>query len=343
MAGVVIWGLLGYFGYNYYHNWRKAAAKENVPRMNPNGNEWQDDETIWITKRFIYARLVYGIYDRFKRAERYEEWWTAMQYQRVKLAAVLSEDEQEVYKDALQYERTHKYFGVFQLTTNSPPANALKWVVAIRGTDFSRTADLLNNLSIVFEQLNSAQLTTIVEVVVRRLVAQHGYQSVGVTGHSLGAAVGLLVCRRLALERCLVEGHFFNPPFAHLKSLVLRLTPMVLRTTIDGVEKYAYELLEEDTDFARQRALQEFQTLAEGNWYPYLYVNEYDFICNQYLEHFEHGAADDDREKCFPFAYLNTIRRERHFFARVTAHKLRIWLRSDVPGRFEQVELIQRP
>ncbi|PTQ39225.1 hypothetical protein MARPO_0046s0047 [Marchantia polymorpha] len=362
MAGVVIWGLLGYFGYNYYHNWRKAAAKENVPRMNPNGNEWQDDETIWITKRFIYARLVYGIYDRFKRAERYEEWWTAMQYQRVKLAAVLSEDEQEVYKDALQYERTHKYFGVFQLTTNSPPANALKWVVAIRGTDFSRTADLLNNLSIVFEQLNSAQLTTIVEVVVRRLVAQHGYQSVGVTGHSLGAAVGLLVCRRLALERCLVEGHFFNPPFAHMKSLVQRLIPRVLEPTSDsvcyGIARLKSVLLDGDTAF--QRAKREFKTLAEARWYPYLYVNEYDVLCNKYLKHFEHGSADDDPEKyfssfphiifwetesfhLFPFAYLNTIRRERHIIGRFTAHKLRIWLRSDVPGRFQQVELIQRP
>ncbi|OAE30675.1 hypothetical protein AXG93_1069s1130 [Marchantia polymorpha subsp. ruderalis] len=307
------------------------------------------------TKRFNQLR-------RHNSKERYQEWWTAMQYKLVPLASVLSEYEQEKYKDALRYEGRNEYFGVFQLTTNSPSTNALKWVVAIRGTELSKVEDLRNNFRIVFESLNLSQLTTILDVVVRRLVAQHGYQSVSVTGHSLGAAVGLLVCRRLALERCPVEGHFFNPPFAHMKSLVQRLIPRVLEPTSDsvcyGIARLKSVLLDGDTAF--QRAKREFKTLAEARWYPYLYVNEYDVLCNKYLKHFEHGSADDDPEKyfssfphiifwetesfhLFPFAYLNTIRRERHIIGRFTAHKLRIWLRSDVPGRFEQVELIQRP
>ncbi|BFI33928.1 hypothetical protein MPTK2_4g90460P [Marchantia polymorpha subsp. ruderalis] len=358
-------------GYYVYDKVKEQKAKENYAELISDANDQQDAETVRIKKRAILGRLVYGTYDRFRGAENYEEWWTNVHYRLVPLESVLSVDERNSYAEELQDELCNQYFGVFQRTNESlPSALAPNWVVAIRGTDLSNIEDIINDLRIFTETLHSSTLIPILEAVVRSLVAQHGYDNVNVTGHSLGAAAGLLVCRRLALEGCLVEGHFFNPPFTTLKSL-LRVIPKEWRPMSEELcedgKSLAMELLETDPDpYSKSKALAEFARLAKVNWSPYLYVNKYDVICNDFLSHFKKakpGTCNYDEEKwyssvtdltqwvlgetesfhLFPFAHLNKIKKTKYGFRPVSAHKLWTWLNPRVAGQFKQARLIPRP
>ncbi|BBN05621.1 hypothetical protein MPTK1_3g14610 [Marchantia polymorpha subsp. ruderalis] len=293
VGGGIVFGAYVHVAYNIR---KKSQAKKNDPELIFHANDQQDDARVRkIKKRVIHGRLIYGMYDRFngKPEKECEEWWTRVHYHLLPLESILTKDELHLYAKELQDERNNKYFGVFRRNKERPSAEAPDWVVAIRGTEPSAWADLQNDYKIVVEKLNSSNLITILHAVVRRLGKEHGYCNVNVTGHSLGAAAGLLVCRRLALEGCLVEGHFFNPPFNTLESLARTCAHAVKRVMIkafaakgeklyEAGKRFGRKVLnaEPDTD-RRSRALAEFITLAEANWSPYLYVNKHDFVCCQ--------------------------------------------------------------
>ncbi|BBN12723.1 hypothetical protein MPTK1_5g22390 [Marchantia polymorpha subsp. ruderalis] len=311
-----------YKGYLVYNNHKEKEAKKNDPEPVFHANDQQDDAgERKIKKRAILVRLVYGMYDRFRRKPEieYKEWWTKVHYQLIPLDSVLTEDELRRYATELEDERKDQYFGVFQRNKDSPLAEAPECVVAIRGTELFALVDLYNDAKIVFEKLNSSNLIKILEVVVRRLVTKHGYRNVNVTGHSLGAAAGLMVCRRLALEGCLVECHFFNPPFTTLESLARSAAHVVKRVIVEALpaegerirdaakragSKLFHAVVDHDTDNIdrRNKALAEFKTLAQANWSPYLYVNKHDFISYKFVSHFTkaiQGPVDQDRKKWY--------------------------------------------
>ncbi|BBN04442.1 hypothetical protein MPTK1_3g04650 [Marchantia polymorpha subsp. ruderalis] len=253
------------------------------------------------------------MYDRFKGNPQYEKWWTDVHYRLIPVEEVLTEYDRNRYATELSYANQHKYLGVFRRKEEDNEVRSDEtphWVVAIRGTHPLNWADLKNDFRIFVETLNSSKTITILEAVVRSLGEQHGYRNVIVTGHSLGAAKGLLVCRRLALEGSPVEGHFFNPPFTTLSSVAGIFAHVVKhgitkafpaqgenliafgkRVASAGIELF-YGLA--DTERRRkQKALEEFQALAKIKWSPYLYVHKYDLICRQFLSHFR-KAADED-------------------------------------------------
>ncbi|BBN02840.1 hypothetical protein MPTK1_2g18580 [Marchantia polymorpha subsp. ruderalis] len=374
-------GFLGagmvYGAYKVYNNKKEKQAKKNDPQLIFPTNDQQDDARVLkIRKRVILGRLVYAMYDRFKGkpVKEYQEWWTKVHYHLVPLESVLTTDELNLYKTELKNERENKYFGVFRRNEGSPSAEAPDWVVAIRGTHIKALADLLNDYKIVVEKLHSSNMIPLLQAVVCRLGAQHGYCNVNVTGHSLGAAAGLLVCRRLALQGCLVEGHFFNPPFATLESMA-RTCSHVVKHAIEAFPGKGEKLLHAGkrlgkkflhhvvTDAAvdierRRQALAEFKTLAEANWSPYLYVNKYDFICSKFLSHFRkaiHGSVDENQKKwyssvrrgetesfhLFPCAHLVSI--EIYQIRPISAHKLWNWMDPHVSYEFMQAKLIPWP
>ncbi|OAE29479.1 hypothetical protein AXG93_1028s1220 [Marchantia polymorpha subsp. ruderalis] len=363
---------------------KKNEAKKNDPELILHANNEQDDASERkIKKRAIHGRLIYGMYDRFKDkpAKKYQKWWTKVHYDLVPLESVFTEDELHLYAKELHEERQNMYFGVFRRNKERPSAEAPDWVVAIRGTKLSAWADLQNDLGIVLETLNSSTLIALLYYVVWRLCAQHGYCNVNVTGHSLGAAAGLMVCRRLALEGCLVEGHFFNPPFTTLESLARSCAHFVERVIIDALPErvgHFYDLAKStgkslyhevagtDTENAtrRKQALAEFKTLAKANWSPYLYVNKHDFICCEFLQHFTNGPVGEDPKKWYSsftelskkflgekfrretetfhlFPSAHLVMIETHLFRPVSAHKLWNWIDPHLSYKFKHAKLIQ--
>ncbi|BFI43013.1 protein SERAC1 [Marchantia polymorpha subsp. ruderalis] len=270
-----------------------------------------------VKKRVILGRLVYGMYDWSRGAEEYEEWWTKSHYDLWKLDKILTEDELNLYATEVQDQHKNKYFGVFRQKEGSPfvkDGDYPDWVVAIGGTQPESIEDLIHDFRIFVKKNNFSKLITILEVVVRRLVVQHGNCNVNVTGHSIGAAVGLVVCRGLALEGCLVEGHFFNPP------LITRESPH------------------------HRRGKAELEILAEFGWYPNLYVNKYDHVSSSFLSYFAsphlanlsamiQSISNDFRHRLrwydarFPDEHIVKIKKDQYHVDR--AHGLLVWLNPE--------------
>ncbi|BBN19847.1 protein SERAC1 [Marchantia polymorpha subsp. ruderalis] len=265
-----------------------------------------------VKKRVILGRLVYGMYDWSRGAEEYEEWWTKSHYDLWKLDKILTEDELNLYATEVQDQHKNKYFGVFRQKEGSPfvkDGDYPDWVVAIGGTQPESIEDLIHDFRIFVKKNNFSKLITILEVVVRRLVVQHGNCNVNVTGHSIGAAVGLVVCRGLALEGCRVEGHFFNPP------LITRESPPP-----DG----------------NRRGKAELEILADIEWYPNLYVNKYDHVSSSFLSHFtkpvdlysnNFSLKMSWSDMRFPDAHIVKIKKDQYHVDR--AHGLLVWLNPD--------------
>ncbi|KAG6553353.1 hypothetical protein Mapa_005088 [Marchantia paleacea] len=266
------------------------------------------------------------MYDRFrgKSAKECQEWWTMVHYHPLPLESILTQDEIKTYARELRKERQHQYFGVFLRNKERPSSVAPDWVVAIRGTEPVALTDLHNDLKIVLEMLH----TSLLEAVIRRLGAEYGYSNVCVTGHSLGAAAGLLVCRRLALK-----GN-------HMRDKVLHAVG--------------------DAD-RRSKALAEFKALAAAKWSPYLYLNEHDLVCSEYLSHFNntaHRSVDEDWKKWYspvteiyrnflgdpetfhliPAAVLCTIK--KYPVRRVSAHMLWNWMDPNIQYEVKQTKLV---
>ncbi|BBN12713.1 hypothetical protein MPTK1_5g22300 [Marchantia polymorpha subsp. ruderalis] len=374
-----------YETYRAYNDHKEKEAKKNDPGLIFHANDQKGDARVWKIKKrvIIHGRLVYGMYDRFRRkpAKKYKKWWTKVHYDLVPLESVLTEEERQLYAKELEAERQHQYFGVFQRNKDSPLAEAPEWVVAIRGTEPEASVDLYNDAKIVLETLNSSTLIPLLEYVVRRLSEQHGNCNVHVTGHSLGAAAGLLVCRKLALEGCVLEGHFFNPPFTTLESLARSAAHVVERVIKDALPErvgHFYDLVKStakslyhavaDADtkntVRREQAFDDFNKLAQANWSPYLYVNKHDFISRKFVSHFTkkiQGPVGDDREKwyssftefsekllgetetfhLFPSAHL--VLTNTTCIRPVSAHMLWNWIDPNLSFTFEDIDLNPRP
>ncbi|OAE19804.1 hypothetical protein AXG93_4392s1000 [Marchantia polymorpha subsp. ruderalis] len=340
-----------------YNKRKQKKAKKIDPEFILHADDQHlDEREKKIKKRAIYVRLVYGMYDRAQDIPEAEcsEWWTKVHYDLLPLESIFTADELNTYAPELEKERKDKYFGVFRRKIDRPSAEAPQWVVAIRGTNLFALADLRNDAKIFFETLNESTLSQLLYYVVWALCELHGSWNVNVTGHSLGAAVGLLVCRRMALEGCLVEGHFFNPPFVTLDSVVSTCRP--LRQA--GVLAANLGLPADERTNRRSKALAEFLTIE--NWSPYLYVDKHDFICREFVSHFRKAmherpwyspltdliqrfVVETESYHLLPSAHLVTNR--KHHCNPITAHMLWNWIRPNLRYNFKHVNLenIQDP
>ncbi|PTQ26385.1 hypothetical protein MARPO_2122s0001 [Marchantia polymorpha] len=166
---------------------------------------------------------------------------------------------------------------------------APKWVVAIRGTASKR--DVSSDLKIVLERLHNSSLVKMLRKTVERLCADHGRDNVTVTGHSLGAAAGLSVTRKMAVENSVfLDTHLFNPPFLPLETIAhFMLTALYLpyallnRKVVSKVKDSIAEVVDEE-----QYRKSEREFLALKRWRPHLYVNMNDPISFQYAYYFRH-------------------------------------------------------
>ncbi|BBN12712.1 hypothetical protein MPTK1_5g22290 [Marchantia polymorpha subsp. ruderalis] len=385
MAAIVVAGI-SYLTYRAYNKHKEKEAKKNDPGLIFHAKDQKGDARVRKIKNrvIIHGRLVYGMYDRFRRAPEteYKEWWTKVHYHLVPLESVLTEKELQLYETELEAERQHQYFGVFKRNKDSPLAEAPEWVVAIRGTEPEALVDLYNDAKIVLETLNSSTLIPLLEYVVRRLSQQHKHYNVHVTGHSLGAAAGLLVCRRLALEGYVLEGHFFNPPFTTVESLARSCAHVVEGVIKDALPEkvgHFYDFAKstakslyhavadadtEKTARKKKQAFDDFNKLAQANWSPYLYVNKHDLISRKFVSHFTkkiQGPVGEDPKKWYSsftefsekllgetetfhlFPSAHLVLTNTTCLQPVSAHMLWNWIDPNLSFTFEHTDLNPRP
>ena len=182
-----------------------------------------------------------------------------------------------------------------------------KYVVAVRGTRLTSFTDLKDDVQIACEQSHDTGRVKRIYALTRKLIERYGRESVILTGHSLGAAVSFHVCRKLYLEHSEVEGHFFELPFMTLDKVlkkflkfwqmevlglmfaadVLRLKS-VLECLWGKLIEPSARLLEFDVDAARA----EFESLED--WHPFIYVQKYDDISNEYIDFFNYNCTHSD-------------------------------------------------
>ncbi|BBN20754.1 hypothetical protein Mp_zg01010 [Marchantia polymorpha subsp. ruderalis] len=255
-------------------------------------------------KRIILARLVTSVYMMHKEAKPYaaaasnhvfwmnfnwskecSDMWSdnynLVDFDLARLTRVLKPKDQRHFgqeldkcaKDLVHFAVFHRKAGAHFL--------APKWVVAIRGTASKR--DLLSDLKIFFERLHTSSLVKMLRKTVERLCADHGRANVTVTGHSLGAAAGLSVTRKMAVRKAVfLDTHLFNPPLLPLESIarftLIALNPFYLllnRKVVSKVKDSIAEVVDEE-----QYRKSEREFLALKRWRPHLYVNMNDPICS---------------------------------------------------------------
>ncbi|MCO5559159.1 hypothetical protein L7F22_012752 [Adiantum nelumboides] len=154
-----------------------------------------------------------------------------------------------------------------------------KIVVAFRGTlPFGDTlwSDLRADLDVLMLQLHRTPMFLMALEEVKQVVACYGAGKVCMTGHSLGAAICLLVGRTLAADNCFVDTHLFNPPFPSLDIfLSLRTIATALATKFWSVGSGKGE--DRPADGSRHLL----------KWQPHLYVNTHDPLCAAYVTFFK--------------------------------------------------------
>lgn len=197
-----------------------------------------------------------------------------------------------------------------------------KYVVAIRGTVLKFPFDDLKaNGHIVKETLHAEEhLYVAVENLIRKIVKERGSPSVWVAGHSLGATIGLIATRKLALEGEVLKARLFNPPFASSDVLFSKLVMSIGKDFNDapilvhrsngiktGIEGVAVEYVRRpvgkvmgkigekvDWEYCEDMASQS-KELLKSEWVPHLYVNPKDTIYSEYKTHFKKYVAPGGR------------------------------------------------
>lgn len=243
-------------------------------------------------RRAIMACLVQGVYrmerDRTKGSWKEESdeisrttpvWWETFHYG---IQELIFENEDErgsffgvVYHSKLDHNQDSK-------------GGAPKIVVAFRGT-MVKIKDFHANSEIILNRLHSHPRCGKAVEVVQQLVQCYGPQSVCLAGHSNGAALALLVGRKLAepehgAERRLLEAHLFNPP--HPAATISPMPPPLTSAAQyfhDVVGTGLSRVLQDES--TRQQDHNRFSSLRD--WMPNLYINKHDRICASYLSHFQ--------------------------------------------------------
>ena len=223
-------------------------------------------------------------------------WWTRFNY---KL--------DEMLFDISESGRRTIFGAVYRSSHGHAPTGPPNIVIAFRGT-MMRRADWEANLMIYLGRLECNPGFTEGLNAVERAVEEVGWERVCVTGHSKGAAIGLLVGRAMAEKGKLVEAHLFNPP-----NLTLRngrpfgwIPALGLPNWFAGTVEFLHELISRTLSSMTQDAeaveeeRQRFRSLRP--WCPSLYIHTQDPICSAYISYF--GAA---RNVSPPFRRIMTM------------------------------------
>lgn len=162
-------------------------------------------------------------------------------------------------------------------------------VVAFRGTNNHTPESFLRDMNLNLHILrNGLHKTTRFQQaldLVHNYVCAHGAKNVWIAGHSLGAAIGMLVGRHMVEDGHSLEAHLFNPPFPSLFSALPQKIKADLSKIRQFLLNYAVANGKRGMD---ERSLSESDKafVALHGWFPCLYVNQNDKISSGYVEYF---------------------------------------------------------
>ncbi|KAL2649753.1 hypothetical protein R1flu_017881 [Riccia fluitans] len=254
--------------------------------------------------RVTLAKLIKGIYElehrrlapTTKKISPVRLWWESLNFELVRLQVYDDEGEEDQQqrkakiRDGEEEEEEKSInLGVFRWkptsAVNPPPQ---KIVIAIRGT-LPRIDDGWHNMHIPFQRLHETPRYKEIMRVVKSAIATHGSRDICIVGHSLGAALGLLVARTLAVEEnTKIEAHLFNPvyPYTWLPGPQELIEDELLWGTVRGIRYAAVVGLTHLVVSAEIRERIEAEYIRLQDWTPHLYINKGDPICRGYWEYF---------------------------------------------------------
>ncbi|GLJ13099.1 hypothetical protein SUGI_0205160 [Cryptomeria japonica] len=158
-----------------------------------------------VHRRCIAASLVNVVYLLQTNKNQAKQWCDLLQFDVMETA--IDENDKSIFGAVFQWQ------GTVKAGSGGPPSE----VVAFRGTIF-RPKTILEDLALDLK-VATAHLDSLCRVdkglqYLRRSIQRNGSHSIWLAGHSLGAAIALVVARKLQREeRHNLEAHLFNPPF----------------------------------------------------------------------------------------------------------------------------------
>lgn len=226
---------------------------------------WSDDNH----RRRIMAALVEAVYTMSESTDTSRKCWETFYYE----------------MEHLLKDYKGRVFGAVFKSVLKEISDAPLKVMAFKGTTLNR-GDIKADCQILLHRLAKHDHYIEALKVVRREVVCHGASCVCLTGHSKGASLALLVGRKLAEERCLLETHLFNPPFPTLPIELLPVSKEV-KLVAHMVHDIAALVTSRSLLSAKERKRERAAFHVIRPWLPHLYVNVRDPICSSYVGYFQ--------------------------------------------------------
>ncbi|KAI3847538.1 hypothetical protein MKX03_013757, partial [Papaver bracteatum] len=214
----------------------------------------------------IMASLVKGVYvledDRQKKRQGHRAvappWWKFFDFQ---LQEELIDDDASIFADFSTFGAVYEFK---PKSNNYYPIGAPRYVIAFRGTMLKKDTILRDTI------LN-------INILINKLSIGVSVSDIWLAGHSLGAAIAMLVGRNMAQNGNFLGSYFFNPPFF--------ATPMKRRIYVATIWfKAALTFIIKDKE---EMQLSENLFYGLCKWEPKLFLHKSDLICAGFIPHFE--------------------------------------------------------
>ncbi|KAJ6326600.1 hypothetical protein OIU78_013656 [Salix suchowensis] len=163
------------------------------------------------------------------------------------------------------------------------------YVIAFRGTIIkpgSMLRDLELDMSIIINRLHEKSRFETAIQAVRNVVAKVGESNVWLAGHSMGAATALLAGKTMAKTGIFLQTFLFNPPFISAPIEWIKDKRVKHGLRIASSVTTAGLALATEKNSRNSRSVDPFATLSA--WIPFLFVNQGDPFCAEYIGYFKH-------------------------------------------------------
>ncbi|KAI3863024.1 hypothetical protein MKX03_004115 [Papaver bracteatum] len=234
-------------------------------------------------QRSIIASLVKSVYvqedDRQQKRQGCQAlappWWEFFNFL---LLEVLIDD-----KDSSLFADSSIFGAVYELkpkSNNYTSIGAPRYVIAFRGTMLKKETivrDTILNINILTNNLSHRSRSDKAMQAVENIVSINGASNIWLSGHSLGAALAMLVGKKMARKGIFLESYFYNPPFvaAPMERRIIKATTWIKAALTVNIKDYQ----------ERQRSKDMFNALCK--WVPKLFLHESDLICAGFVRDFE--------------------------------------------------------
>ncbi|KAJ4787467.1 alpha/beta-Hydrolases superfamily protein [Rhynchospora pubera] len=244
-------------------------------------------------QRSVAASLVQGVYvlerDRQKDRKGSEalalSWY---QHFHFKLIETLLDD-----KDSSIFGAVYEYSPMGPLSDLAPHygSDAPSFILAFRGTLLTKKNIIrdikldLGIAGIVKNRLGDDNRVKYGLEVLDKLVNTYGHQKIWLTGHSLGAAIAIILGKNMAMSNVFVKSFLFNPPYVSIpieKTIGSTKLKNGIRVFNGFLKAGFVSLLKQEESTSSNDCFDMLES-----WVPQLFVNHDDDICCEYIGYYE--------------------------------------------------------